>query len=330
MSTAFGVRAFEHLGSNSWNQCVRCRRVGGDLFVKILRPRAGHAVRSSRAIECAYLKLREVDFDPSVNIIMPLIWPNGGPVCRFDGGLALAFPFIEELVPFELANSGLDAGQWIRRAATALATFHAGVQSITGQVESDSAGSDIPHVVGIDAWLEGRDAYFISASTRIGLNTPGFDLRHLDFARRFSDCLFDNINHSSRTVALIHGDFRAGNVSFDPKLGQMALFDFDLCRMGSLEEDIAYAALNFAGARWLYSSIDWACFWGFLDFYYKAKGSAMPRDILWWTGWVVAKWISLAFKEEQVIERTKLLRQIASGTLPGVGLRRAAIPRIDE
>ena len=330
MSSAFDVQAFEFLDNGSWNQCARCRREGGDLFVKILQPRAGHSVRSLEAIEFVYLKLREVAFDPTIRIIMPLVWPNGDLVCRFDGALALVFPFIEELVPFDLANSGLDAGQWIRRAATALAAFHAGVQSITGEVKFNAVGSDIPHVVGLRAWLEGRDAYFLSASTRLRQNSPAFDLRQLDFARRFSDGLINSIQKSRQTVALIHGDFRADNVSFDRKTRKLAIFDFDLCRIGSLEEDIVYAALNFAGARWLYCSVDWKRFWRFLDLYYEAMGSAMPRDILWWAGWVVTKWISLAFKEEQVIERTKLLREIASSALPGARLRGVAIPSIDE
>jgi hypothetical protein len=330
LSNAFEIREFELLDSGSWNQCARCSRDGGDLFLKILQARAGHLVRPFEEVEFAYSKLRDFSLDPEVKLILPLAWPNGNLTYQIEGGLAVVFPFIEDLVPFDLENSCLDTVEWIRRAATALAAFHAGVYTPIGRSEFAGASIDIPHVAGIDAWLEGCDAYFLYASERLCRNSPEFDPRKLNFARKFADGLFEGIRQNSRNVALIHGDFRSENVSFVLGLKQLVVFDFDLCRMGSLEEDVVYAALNFAGARWLYCSIDWDRFWIFLDFYYEARGSGIPSDILWWAGWVVAKWITLAFKEEQVIERTKLLREITIATFPGAKLRGVEIPCIDK
>ncbi|PCJ71326.1 MAG: phosphotransferase family protein [Rhodobiaceae bacterium] len=63
--------------------------------------------------------------------------------------------------------------------------------------------------------------------------------------------LSDNIPEDGRTT-LVHGDFRNGNIMFDPEIGVSAVLDWELAHIGDPMEDMGWICVN----SWRFGKID--------------------------------------------------------------------------
>ncbi len=319
----FGISSLSFLDTGSWNLAYEANAGMKQLFIKVLRPRSGHHVRSPQALEKIFLQLSLRPAARTITAVLPIAWPDGAFTRMFDDGTVMVFPFISGCEPFGANSAQAPPSRLLARAARSLASFHAATGLPPMPI---AAEQDIPHVLGLAAWADQRERLFSDARARAFASlTPG-DTVDLEFAAVCAEAVAARLDAESSPCALVHGDYRADNILFDLQRDRLVLVDFDLARIGAVYEEVAYSALNFSGARWLYPPAIWDRFWSFIDLYFAAVRCPVPESILMWTTWVILKWVSLSFKGEQIRLRTQLLREMLSSAAAMAPAKKVLLP----
>lgn len=244
------------------------------------------------------------------------------PLRNREGRFVNAFCDLNVLVSNWIAHEERDqmhelvaqASEHIDIGANALAELHWRLAEIPAANWEDEV---MPHVQAPSQWAARLDAHIHNLhGTLLVDNTDGasvatclreFEMYASLFIKSHPALFSGAFDHSQ----WLHGDFRPENLvmanSRTPMVG-----DFDLMHRGSPLEDVAYGGLCFAGHKWFAGKRDWVAFDRFVDSYFARRhGYDVERDdVSQFVEWIVMRAITCSFKEEQLVYRMDLLREI--------------------
>lgn len=134
---------------------------------------------------------------------------------------------------------------------------------------------------------------------------------------------------------LLHGDFRNGNIMFDPDLGVAAVLDWELSHWGDPAEDLSWICVN----SWRFGVADkpvggFGEYQDLLDGYAEAGGVEVPLSrVLYWQALGSLKWgimclmmyQSYANGAESSVERPMIGRRVSETEIDLVNLLEAGL-----
>lgn len=134
---------------------------------------------------------------------------------------------------------------------------------------------------------------------------------------------------------LLHGDFRNGNIMFDPEKGVAAVLDWELSHWGDPAEDLSWICVN----SWRFGRADrpvggFGEYQDLLDGYAEAGGVAVPLSrVLYWQALGSLKWgimclmmyASYASGTESSVERPMIGRRVSETEIDLVNLLEAGL-----
>lgn len=134
---------------------------------------------------------------------------------------------------------------------------------------------------------------------------------------------------------LLHGDFRNGNIMFDPELGVAAVLDWELSHWGDPAEDLSWICVN----SWRFGRADkpvggFGEYRDLLDGYAQAGGVEVPLSrVLYWQALGSLKWgimclmmyASYASGTERSVERPMIGRRVSETEIDLVNLLEAGL-----
>ena len=138
-----------------------------------------------------------------------------------------------------------------------------------------------------------------------------------------------------RPDVLLHGDFRNGNLIFDPEIGVAAVLDWELAHWGDPAEDLSWICVN----SWRFGRADrpvggFGDYAELLDGYAQAGGGEMPLSrVLYWQALGSLKWgimclmmyMSYATGATTSVERPMIGRRVSETEIDLVHLLEAGL-----
>ena len=237
---------------------------GDDLHELVLRrdPPSRPGPPGAMSLEAAVIRLAGAAGVPVPEVLVdtddPHVWGAAGLVMRRVGGEALGKRILrsEELAP---ARSGL-----VEQCAGALAALHS--------VDPDE--------------LSGAPEFDPLAAMRAILDDLGEPVPTFEYALRW----LDEHRPVGSGRAIVHGDFRLGNLLVDTG-GLSAVLDWELVHLGDPLEDLGW----FCVRAWRFGAELPVAGMGtreqLLDAYAAAGGRrATPEDLRWWEAYGTLRW----------------------------------------
>ncbi|MDP8255266.1 MAG: phosphotransferase [Candidatus Alcyoniella australis] len=305
LNAQFGVTAIHLLDIISWNAIFEAWGPGIHAAVKVYNP----ADREEERVAPELIANIQRDLYNSGNraVVPPLLNKKGELVLCSFGYRIILYPWIVGHVP---------TSRDISKCAAWLENFHrTDYQTIIAKY-INSPRQFRPTIMPVD-WYDQSKAIWKEAQSR--LRDAGVDMKMLrqftegeDLANKLLQDYPMLIEKTS--LKLLHGDFKPSNVLIteDRKL---AVLDFDCIQLGPSEVDTAIAALSFAGADWNGGKVDEYLLLSFLEKYRKRSelnGLAMDnKRITAALRWIPLRALSFSFKEEQIMPRLQLAKQLA-------------------
>lgn len=134
---------------------------------------------------------------------------------------------------------------------------------------------------------------------------------------------------------LLHGDFRNGNIMFDPEIGVAAVLDWELSHWGDPAEDLSWICVN----SWRFGKADkpvggFGEYRDLLEGYVAAGGADVPLSrVLYWQALGSLKWgimclmmySSYATGTESSVERPMIGRRVSETEIDLVNLLEAGL-----
>jgi len=315
LRSVLDVRALIEVDVRSWNASFKAVCNSNLYFIKIINEETSDIKRTYRDLSFVAkytATLKETGFD---NVIPPCYFGGRGYVHRLSGYWVLIYPWVSSLNKPNRFEFGYATPGDITEAAILLFKLHTASRAIQKEVVSPRV-RDLPSAKNPSNWLLESDRLWHSVerinSYRKGLRKVK---RITRMARRCCEEIIKNypefFEENPMEGLVIHGDYRPSNLLVDSK-NKPLIVDFDLAYKDFPETDVAYGALCFSGPPWFFGKRDWRRCSLFTSAYlsHSESGDIKMERLLPAFVWVVLRALSLSFKDEQVVRRFELLKDV--------------------
>jgi Ser/Thr protein kinase RdoA (MazF antagonist) len=315
LAAYYPIESLQPLEGPYWNASFRAVGPDGVFYVKVFNEETTGVMRTINDLDIVAIALEDLYHVGFHSIARPKRSHTGTSVFRCGPFLAMVFDWIEnERVPFNESNA--QSFDLIEVCSPVLARLHAAGR----QVQHVSRGlmyREIPYAYAPTRWVDTLNELWLNAENNI--RERGYSSTTLSELRRARGLCEDLIvrrqaffDRTANEYTILHGDFRPENLMHAK---EPVVIDFDMIHIGPPEADIAYASLCFSGPRWFMGPRVLAKCAAFVRAYRNSSDIRVVNSQLLEAAleYVILKSASLSFKEEQLLARLALYRQVRGG-----------------